>query len=447
MLKQNSVQTKIVDMRLGYEIKDPLEILDEFKPDIVGLSIISLGYMAAYELVNKIKPHGSCMVVAGGPHVSSIRSKVLSEMSADFAIKGEGEYTLLELCKSIEAGADNYAQIRGLIWRSGSDIIENPDRPYIQDLDELPYPAYEEFELEKYTSYVERVLPIITSRGCPYGCIFCSVRLSMGNRFRARTPKNVVDEIEHWYNKGWATFDINDDCFSFDINRAIEICDLIIERKLKISYKLYNGLRVDRVNKDLLKKMKESGCTFIQYGIESGNDEVLKTIRKGITLEVAKKAVEITNEVGIENAANFIVGHPGENLNRALDSVQFAEALPTNFTPFYNLVPYPGSELFEWVEKNATFLTPSETYLNEVSYGQNNPIFETKEFSKDERRKALTKGFRLYRKKVLRQRLGRVAGYIAYLFARYDTLWNWGANAFLGSKTGKKVLKFLNGLL
>lgn len=253
MLKRHKISVKVMDMQLGYDANSLFKMLDEFSPDVVGVTSYSLGYERAYEIIDEIKLHGNYLVVIGGPHTSAFQSKVLAETKADFAIKGEGEYALLELCRTLESWSKNYEKIKGLIWRNGSSVTENEDRPLIRELDVLPFPDYEEFELKKYLCYGEKRLPIITSRGCPYQCIFCSVRLSMGNEFRARSPLNVVDEIEYWYRKGWKNFDINDDCFTLDLNRAKKICDLIIKRRLQITYHLYNGIRADRIDEELLK--------------------------------------------------------------------------------------------------------------------------------------------------------------------------------------------------
>jgi len=441
VLKQRGMKIKILDMRLGYTFANLFKVLDEFNPDVVGLTCYSYFFKNTYELVSKIKSQGDYIVVIGGPHVSAIRGKVLAETKADFAVKGEGEYTFPELCKAIEKETEDFKEIEGLIWRRKSEVVENVDRPFIEDLDTLPFPDYEEFELEKYMCYIEKRLPIITSRGCPYRCIYCSVKISMGNMFRARSPDNVINEMKYWYGKGWRSFDINDDCFSLNMKRAKKICDLIIEKGLKITYKLYNGIRVDRTDMELLQKMKASGCDLVQYGVESGNEEVLKMIKKGITLEQAKKAVENSKAVGIRCVVNFIIGHPGENFEKAMDSIRLAKMLPADSVCFYNLVPYPGTELFEWVEKNATFLYSPEIYLNEVSYGEGKPIFETREFPAEKRREVLRKGFLLYRKKILQSKLGWVPGSVAYLVSKSNILWKIGVGIFSGTKMGRMLLK------
>ena len=421
MLKENNIEAKIVDMRLGYSCNDLLRFVDQFNPSLVGVTSYSYGYKHNYEVVDAIKSQGGPLTVLGGPHVSAIQGKVLSETKADFAIKGEGEYSLLELCKCIEDQGTDYGKIRGLLWKDGDKIIENKDRPYLQpqELDSLPFPAYEKFELDKYT---EKRIQVITSRGCPYRCIFCSVRLSMGNIFRPRNPENVINEIEYWYEKGWNEFEIIDDCFNVNMDRAKKICDLIIERGLKIKYTCLNGLRVDRVDRELLQKMHKSGCNFIAYGIESGNDEVLRAIKKGITVEQVERAVELTNEIGIKNSGCFIIGHPSETLEKAMDTIKLAQKLPLCFTSFCNLVPYPGTELYEWIKENATLLYPPEVYLTYVSYRETKPIFETKEFPAGDRVRALRLGFATQWKTKVQFKRGRVLSFIAYHITRFDTL-------------------------
>lgn len=443
-LKQHNIDTAVFDEGLEKNDKKLFEFINNFRPDLIGITSFSYCYQYSYETIKKLKEKFDIPIIVGGPHVSAVKGEILKETNADFAIKGEGEYTFLELINQIQKRKHNFKNIKGLLWRKNNKIIENENRPYIENLDSLPIPAYENCGLEKYPCHEQKTLPIITSRGCPYRCNFCSVRLSMGNRFRARSAENVVDEIEYWYKKGFRLFEINDDCFSFDIKRAMKICDLIIKRKLKITYQLYNGIRVDRINKELLRKMKQSGCVFISYGCEAGNEQILKNIRKGITLEQVQQVVNWTNEIGIKSSTNFIIGHPGETYETAMDSIRFAESLPCDFVNFYNLVPYPGTDLFEWVKTNNLFLVPPEIYLKDISYRDASPIFETKEFTKEEREKALRKGFNLYEKKILQFRFGKKLGYIFYLLTRVKPLNKLGRNFILYNKIGRKLFFFLS---
>lgn len=424
VLKRHGVEVKIADMRLDDE-SYLADTLRNFSPDLVGITTYSQFYQNAYKIIEIVKALGDYPVVIGGPHVSAILGKVLEETKADFAVKREGEYTCLELLEAIEKGNKSLNRIEGLIWRDGEKIVENPDRPFIQNLDLLPFPAYEDFELKRYLWHDLKRLPLLTSRGCPYSCIYCSIKLSHGRKFRARSPENVVDEMEYWHERGWTTFSINDDCFTFDKGRAKRICDLIVERNLKIRYTLYNGIRADRVDEELLRKMKQSGCVLVQYGLESGNDQVLKTIKKGLTVGQVVEAVKMTNEIGIDNVVNFIIGHPSETYEKAMESIRLAKELPSSYVCVYNLVPYPGTELFEWIERNATFNYPPEEYLRKISYGEKKPIFETEDFSTEERKKVLEKGFSLYRRRLLRFRFGRIKGFILYLLVgKSDFLWS-----------------------
>lgn len=443
-LQKQGIPVKIVDMRLHYSLDDLSTFINEFDPTIIGVTSFSFGYSRAYEIIDHCKSvHSNKIVVIGGPHVSAVGERVLKDSKADFAIEGEAEVTFVEFCKTVESGGVNYSEVSGLMWRDGDEIRVNDKRAFIMDLDSISFPEYERFELERYISYDQRLLPIITSRSCPYNCVYCSVKLSMGQGFRARSPENVVDEMEYWYKKGWTVFDINDDCFSLDLDRAMKICDLILERELGIKYKLYNGIRADRFNYELARKMKASGCTFVAFGAESGNEEILRNIKKKVSLDKIRGSVEIANRVGLRNQVNFIIGHPGETYEKALDSIRFAASLPTDFVAFYNAVPYPGTELFEWIKKNGLFCYPPEEFLNKIGYGEIEPIFETPEFPAKERRKVMRKGILLNRKTLLAFKLGTLLGSVAYLFAISDALWTFGTGFFKGSKIGDRVFKFV----
>jgi radical SAM superfamily enzyme YgiQ (UPF0313 family) len=445
VLKQQGIEVQILDMHTGYVMKDIQQRIVEFSPDVIGVTMYSYKHRYVYEIVDKIRLFFSGPIVVGGPHVSAVRKKVLEDCQADFAIKHEGEITLLALLNSMSHKND-YRDIDGLIWRKNGNIIENKDRTYIVDLDTLPIPAYEDFELKKYVCYDDKRLPLVTSRGCPQRCNYCSVRLSMGHKFRARSPENVLKEIEYWYDRGWKHFSIFDDTFSFDIDRAKKICDLIIERDLEITYCLYNGIRVDRVDRELLHKMKMSGCTFIAYGVETGDSEVMKAIRKGINLEQVRNVIDMTNEVGIDNAANFIIGHPTETFERFQETMEFAESLPTSFLNIYNLIPYPGTDLYRWIEKNGHFLYTVDEYLNEIDYGEEIPVFETEEFTKVERIKALKIGRALYRRSILQYKLGKKLGYVAYLLTNSKLMEKAGINFFKGTHVGNRILKLMTKL-
>lgn len=302
MLRKHNIETSVVDMRLGFGINYLLEQIERYNPNLIGITSYSLGYKSTYEIIGAVKSKGDWPIVIGGPHVSVARDEVLKETDVDFAVLREGEYTLLELCQSIEQGASNFESIKGLIWRRNGIIVTNPERPINKELDKLPFPDFNDVDLKKYQSYMNGSVQISTSRGCPYACNYCSVALAIGRGFRARSPENVVDEIEYWYKKGIKGFKIVDDCFTLDKNRVTKICDLILEKGMKIRWNLYNGIRVDMVDKKLLQKMADAGCIYAAFGVESGNDQILKTIGKNITVKQVREAFRLASEVGIMTA-------------------------------------------------------------------------------------------------------------------------------------------------
>ncbi len=438
-LRQNNVEVRIFDDGIENDTKKLNELLFHFKPDIIGITIFSYCYKRAYELIEWVQASGT-PIVAGGPHVSAVGKKILQDADIEFAVKQEGEFTLLELIMEIGKSNPDFSVIRGLIWRNDKgEIFDNPNREFICDLDSLPLPDYDSFGIEKYICYKQKLRPIITSRGCPFGCNYCSVRLSMGQRFRARSTHNVLKEIKYFYDRGVFNFDFNDDCFSLNKRRAEEICDLIIQNKLKIRFQLYNGIRVDTVDFSLLKKMKEAGCYFVSYGCEAGNNKILKIINKGITLEQVREAVNLTNRVGIRNSVNFIIGHKEESYQDALDTLNFARSLPTDFVNFYNLLPYPGTEAFTWASQHAKFLIPPDSFLDAISYRDNKPIFETSEFSKEQRERVVALGFDLYRKRILTFRLGKIIGNIIYWITANAKINNLATHFALNNPLGRAI--------
>jgi len=432
----NEYELTVFDEGLESDTRKLTKKIKEFKPTLIGITTFSYCYVNVLDTIDRVYKATKAPIVLGGAHVSAVRGQVLKENpKVKYAIKSEGEETFLEFLSALDEEKKDFSEIKGLLWRKGKRIVENADRPLIDKVDSLPFPKFEFFDLKQYPCYETKGMPILTSRGCPYGCNYCSVKLSMGRGFRPRSPKNVLAELTYWYKKGYTSFDINDDCFTLDLDRAENICDLIIQSKMKINLQLYNGIRVDRVTPRLLRRLKKAGVVFIAYGCETGNQETLNTIKKSIKLDQVIRAVNWTNKAGIKNAVNFIIGHEGETYDRAMDSVRFAEKLPTNFVNFYNLVPYPGTAVFEWAKKNAHFLVPQETFLREISYRDNSPIFETDEFTKEQRERVMKMGFNLYEKKLLKLRLGNTLGSIGYLVTRSKTIHDLCLK-FISTRTG-----------
>jgi anaerobic magnesium-protoporphyrin IX monomethyl ester cyclase len=391
-----------------------------------------------------IKNYTDVPIIMGGAHVSAVKEQILENSLIDFGMYGESEKCFVEFIEEYSS-KKRFERIGNLIWR-GSDgsVRVNEPAEFITDLDSLPFPDFSVFGFERYNYAKNKTLPIITSRGCPYKCNYCSVNLSMGRRFRKRSAENVVEEMKYWIKKhGIKKFEVNDDCFTLDMRRAENICEKIIEEGLNITYELYNGIRADRVSERLLAKMKKSGCIFISYGCESGNQGIINNMGKALELNKVTDAVKLTNKMGIQNSVNFMIGHQGEIYQNALETIKFAKTLPTNFVNFYNVVPYPGTRLYEWMKKESKQLIPDKEYLSGIGSRDAEPVFETKTFTRQQRIDAYKKGNALYERTILEFRFGKIAGFIFYLVARNRRLFKLGRRFALENTLGFKIYSMI----
>lgn len=412
------IDSKVKDMGLGYSNKDLLRTVYQFQPDLIGVSMMTDKYKATYEMISLVRQeYGSAKIVVGGPHVSNFRKQVLRECaSIDFGIVYEGEHSIVELCRGKQLMG-----ISGLLYRNKhGEVSYVTGAGFIQDLDSIPFPRYKYFELEKYPS---QVIPIVSSRGCPYACVFCNVNISMGKKVRIRSPKNVVDQLEYWYARGRKRFNFQDDNFTFYRDRVVDICQEILNRKLAgLNLLLGNGIRADGVDEELLRLMKEAGFSYVAFGVEGGNDRILKNIKKGERIAHIEKAIEAACKVGLDVKLFFLVGSPGETWADFQDSLELARKYPVSDVFFNNLIPYPRTELFEWVDKNNYFVMQAMEYLNTVPYYSDIPVFESPEFSVEQRKKALRLGAEVRRRIRRKYYAGQLRNYsilgraIAWLF-------------------------------
>src|SRR4030043_219699 len=272
VLEKNQYQVDIVDcqaLKLSYE--DFKNEISKRKPDIVGMTSTTLTYKSALQIAKIAKEiHPNCLTALGGPHATFWDENALQESpSLDIIVRKEGENTLLELVQRVEAGK-SYSDVIGITCRNGKEIVRNPDRPYIENLDELPFPAHHLFPLESLRKYGKIIFPLSTSRGCTFWCNFCSAVRMFGRRYRMRSPQSVGEDLEFLNKKyGAQQFTFYDDAFSVDQTRAKEICMQIQQRKLKIAWDCET--RVDMVTKDLLLDMKKAGCLAVWFGVEAGS--------------------------------------------------------------------------------------------------------------------------------------------------------------------------------
>jgi radical SAM superfamily enzyme YgiQ (UPF0313 family) len=344
--------------------------------------MMTFRYKHLYSVLEMIKGfQGDIKVIAGGPHVTAWKEKVLEQCPAiDFGVSREGEFTIRELCQGKKLGA-----IKGLIYRRGEDIVFNGERELIENLDIIPFPKYQNFEMDKYGP----IIWINSARGCPYKCIFCQSCSVLGKKWRARSAANVTDELQYWYNRGYRRFSFVDDNFNLDIKRVYRLCDEIERRGLEDISLHCAGVRADRVNHELLKRMREAGFTYLSFGVESASNKVLKALKKSINIEQIDEAVKNAMEAGIDVGMYFMIGSPYETLQDVRESVNFAMKYPIRDVLFSNLVPIPDTELIGWIEENGCLLSTPEEYLNDYPELQKNPLFVGPGMSIQERRIAL----------------------------------------------------------
>jgi len=439
-LDQKGFNTSVIDFQLNYTIDDVVKKAKEFQADLIGVTMFSFDFVNTYAQITKIKEKTGLPIILGGAHISTVKKEALERTPADFCIARDGEIPLYELCAGVPLD-----QIQSLIWRKeNGEIVENPIRKLNRELDDLPFPAYEKFELERYIHFIDKRLPLETSRGCPYSCTYCDVKISMGQAFRPRSPEHIVKEFQYWYDKGFRYFEFVDDVFTMDLERSKKVCRLILESGMKFRWNCANGIRADRIDEELLRLMKEAGCEFVAYGLETGNPEMLKIIKKAITLEKARSTFELTKKVGLKFAVNFIIGHQEETLERAMDSIRFAKSIPADYVNFSNMIPYPGTDIYQWIVENektgrARFILQKEEFLKNSTTKLGDPVFETTEFTYAERMKALKLGRALAKKMHLQYRIGTFWGGLVYQVSRNNQAYNALRRFATGTHIGKHI--------
>ncbi|HKZ39331.1 MAG TPA: radical SAM protein, partial [Candidatus Hodarchaeales archaeon] len=313
VLEKNQYEVDVIDcqvLKLSYE--GFKEEISKSKPNVVGITSATLTYKSALKIAKIIKEVvPDCLIILGGCHATFWDNEALQECpEIDIIVRKEGENTLLELIGRIEAG-NSYHDVLGTTCRKNGEIIKNPDRPYLEDLDSLPFPAHHLWPIERIRKEGRlAAFPVTTSRGCVFWCDFCTTVRMAGRKYRKRSTKNVVDELEYLHKTyGAEEFTFYDDVFTGDQARTEEICDEIINRKLKVKWNCET--RVDMVTRELLLKMKEAGCTDIWFGIESGSQKVIDAMRKGISVDQTMRAFKWAKEVGLVTIGFVVVGFPG----------------------------------------------------------------------------------------------------------------------------------------
>jgi len=352
VLRNKGHEAKIIDAR-DIELKNQSlkGEIEKHSPEIVGISAITTEAPSLHAIASVVKEvDKKIFVMAGGPHASSFTKKVLSDLNIDCAVIGEGEETAQELVDAVVRKRD-IGDVKGIAYRKNGGAHLTPPRPYINDLDALPFPAWDLIDLNFYGRYrsmasvgLRKYMTLFTSRACPYRCIYC--HNLFGKNYRTRSPENVLREMEILVKDyGVEEFEILDDIFNLDIPRAHAICDHIIKKKLKIGFSFPNALRGDRLPNDLLRKFKEAGLNFTSIAIETASPRLQKLIKKNLNLDKIREAIRELYRLRVFTRGFFMLGFPTETREEMISTIRFAVDSELPSAMFFIVTPFEGTEV------------------------------------------------------------------------------------------------------
>lgn len=410
-LQKHGIEVKIIDalaegwrvrhleengiIRVGMPLRQITDIVLRFSPDAVGISCMFTSQSNnLHEVASAVKSElPDIPVIAGGAHASSAPEMVLRDSNIDCVVQGEGEYTMLDLMHHFE-GRFDISEIKGIHYRHGGKIAFSGARQPITDLDSLPLPAYELLHMDEYfksgeaglaprSAIRKKWMSVITSRGCPYRCNFCSVNLVFGRMWRARSPNNVLDELEYLTEKyGVKHIFFEDDNLTFDTARAEAIFNGIIERGIDITWETPNGIRADRLTRSLVDTMKKSGCVGLTIAVESGDQDFLyNTIKKNMDLGKLEDAVKIIRDRRIDLSAFYIIGIPGETEKTVTKTINFSRKLARKgVRPYFNIaVPLLGTEMYRDAKAKG-YLIKEEPKPIDYLMAMQKPLLRTEDY-------------------------------------------------------------------
>ncbi|MFH2021229.1 MAG: radical SAM protein [archaeon] len=336
-------------MASGYSLEDMQRLCNKFSPEIIMFTLTTYLFHETLDVIRYFKKTIKTKVIVGGAHLELYPKETLMNKEIDFGIIGEAEETVVELVNAIDKKLD-FAGIKGICYRKNEHVIISPKREKIKDLDKVAFPARNLLPMDKYYSFISKYRNytiMITSRGCTFSCNFCEQRTG---DIRYRSAINVVDEMEECYVRyGVREIDIFDPLFTLNKKRVLEICSEIRKRRLKIHWSCRS--RVDTIDYEMLRSMKSAGCYRIYYGIESGDEVILKNIKKFTTIAKIKSAINLTKREGILAFGYFMFGCPGETEATIKKTIKLALSLPLDYAQFSRLSILPGTGLYADVEK------------------------------------------------------------------------------------------------
>jgi len=371
LAREKNYSVSILDynaLQLGLDKVE--KYLPNSAPRFIGITATTLVIDNALELAKIVKKkYPTAKVIIGGAHPTVLPKEVLAQKEVDFIVMGEGEHSCLDLLLN-----KNPATIKGIGFKENGKLIINPPREIIPDIDIFPFLAYDLLPTDSYYpasgSYKRKPsFGMVTSRGCPGQCTFCKGDL-LGNRIRFKSAKKIIEEI-NFLQKNYGAKDIifYDDTFTTNRERVKEFCSLILKNNLDLTWSCFS--RIDTVDLETLKEMKKAGCHQIMYGVESGDEKILENIKKRITLEQVEETVANTKKVGIETRLAFMIGSPGETEETIKKTIKYAIDLDPDLAIFNITTPFPGTEMFDWAEKNSFLI-----HKNWANYDLAKPVME-----------------------------------------------------------------------
>lgn len=359
----SAIDIKILDTGINsLSIEDIETEIKGYSPQLVGFSTLSCEADLMHQLAESVKKiNKQIKILAGGPHPTVAYQQVLQDENIDYAVIGEAELTIVDLLSALKKGS-NVSNVKGIAFRHEGQIKSTEPREYITDLDDLAFPAWDLVDIKEYAKYPnwngelkeKYYMPIFTSRGCPYKCIYCHTTL--GKNYRTRSPENIFSEMKLvCQNYGIKEFHVFDDIFNLDNERSKRLCKQIINSKLKFSLSFPNGLRMDIMDKGLIELMRKAGVYKIHCAIETVTPRIRRMIKKNLDLEAAKKFIKNSVDSGIITAGYFMLGFPGETKQEMLETIDFAANSDLDLAYFFKVTPFPGTELYKMVaEKEKT---------------------------------------------------------------------------------------------
>lgn len=366
-------EVKLIDsIAKGYSEEETINKINEFNPELIVVEFTTPTVKEDMKFLADCRANGvKGKFAVGGTHVTAMPEVVLNQCSAiDYILTNEYDFTIPELAENLE----NPQDVKGIVYKNNGEIIHNEARPYIENLDELPFVSkvYKEYlHVDDYFYALAQhpMIQIFSGRGCPCQCIFCSYPQTMGGRkYRTRSVNNLVDELEYISTNMPEIKEIfiEDDTFTVDKKRVVSICDEIIRRNLKINWSVNSRVDTDY---EVLKKMKEAGCRLLVAGFESGNQTILNNIKKGITLKQSEEFAKNTKKLGLKVFGCFMIGLKGDTRETIEETFRFAKKINPDMVFFQQSVPFPGTEFYSWVKEEGMLKTEDYSkWLNEQGY-------------------------------------------------------------------------------